>query len=372
MSRILIVGGYGAFGARVAERLAREPGLEIIVAGRSAAAAAAKAAELARVSEAEVSHARLDAAAATHEEIRALAADVLINASGPFQEQDYGLARAAIAARCHYLDLADARAFVMGITALDAAARAANVCVVSGASSVPGLSSAVVQEFAGAFAPLEAIEIGISPGNSFDPGVATAASILGQAGKPHAQLIEERRATLYGWQRLSAHRFPQIGTRLMSPLDVPDLELLPAHYPTLRTARFSAGLEVALFHLGLYGLAWLVRVGLIRDLAPLAGPLLRVKRALRFLGSDRGGMYVRLRGRSPSGAPIELVWHLIARSGHGPYVPGMATVIVAKRLAAGAGPPPGARACFGLFSLADFKAETADLDMTCKLDVAYL
>ena len=36
MGRVLIVGGYGAFGARAAERLAREPGFEIVIAGRSA------------------------------------------------------------------------------------------------------------------------------------------------------------------------------------------------------------------------------------------------------------------------------------------------------------------------------------------------
>ena len=36
MGRVLIVGGYGAFGARAAERLAREPGFDIVIAGRSA------------------------------------------------------------------------------------------------------------------------------------------------------------------------------------------------------------------------------------------------------------------------------------------------------------------------------------------------
>jgi len=48
VSRILVIGGYGAFGARVSERLAHEPGLEVIVAGRREDAAAAYAAQLAR------------------------------------------------------------------------------------------------------------------------------------------------------------------------------------------------------------------------------------------------------------------------------------------------------------------------------------
>jgi saccharopine dehydrogenase-like NADP-dependent oxidoreductase len=349
----------------VAERLAREATLEIVIAGRSNDKAAASARKLARAAKARIAHAALDATMANSEALRALGASIVINASGPFQTQAYELARACIDAGCHYVDLADAPAFVTGITALDAQAKAAGVAVISGASSVPGLSSAVVEEFAGAFASLEAVEIGISPGNSFDPGVATAASILSQAGKPHTELRQGRHETVYGWQGLSRHDFPQIGARWMSAVAVPDLDLLPAHFPTIQTVRVSAGVEVAPFHLGLWSLSWLVRAGLVSDLGTFAAPLLRAKRALRFLGSDRGGMFVTLRGRGADGAHKQLAWHLIARSGDGPYVPAVASVILAKRLAAGGGPAPGAQPCFGLFTLADFEAEVADLDIAC-------
>jgi hypothetical protein len=365
MTRILIVGGYGAFGARAAERLAREPDLEILIAGRSEQKAAAHAAALARTSKGRIAHAGLDARTADADAIDALGARVLINASGPFQRQNYGLARAAIGAGCHYVDLADARTFVTGITALDSEARAAGVTVISGASSVPGLSSAVVREYAGAFHELDAIEIGISPGNSFDPGVATAASILSQAGKPHTELRNGKRETVYGWQGLARHRFLEIGARWMGCVDVPDLDLFPAHYPQLRAARFSAGVEVGLFHFGIWSLSWLVRAHLVRDLGSLAAPLLRAKGVLRVLGSDRGGMFVTMRGRDHNGAAKELAWHLIARSHQGPYVPAIASVVLAKRLAAEQGPPAGARPCFGLFTLADFIAEVADLDIVC-------
>jgi hypothetical protein len=49
-------------------------------------------------------------------------------------------------------------------------------------------------------------------------------------------------------------------------------------------------------------------------------------------------------------------------------VPAIPAVILAKRLAAGKGPPAGASPCFGLFTLAEFAAETADLDITCTLE----
>ncbi|MGI9403596.1 MAG: saccharopine dehydrogenase NADP-binding domain-containing protein [Hyphomicrobium sp.] len=199
--RILIAGGYGAFGAHVAQRLARLPGLEIIIAGRSAARAAAFADSLARSAKAKISQAILDATKASAAEIKALGASVTINASGPFQLQyNYALALACIEAGCHYIDLADARAFVAGIKALDQAARESKICVISGASSVSGVSSAVVRQFAGAFKRLDSVEIGISPGNSFDLGEATTASILGQLGKPFSLRRNGQEDIAYGWQ----------------------------------------------------------------------------------------------------------------------------------------------------------------------------
>jgi hypothetical protein len=43
-------------------------------------------------------------------------------------------------------------------------------------------------------------------------------------------------------------------------------------------------------------------------------------------------------------------------------------VILARGLAAGRGPAPGARPCFGLFSLGEFETEVSDLDITCTLE----
>jgi saccharopine dehydrogenase-like NADP-dependent oxidoreductase len=364
--RILIVGGYGAFGAHVAQRLARQTKLEIIIAGRSAERAAAFASRLARTADATISHAVVDATNVGAAEIKALGARVTVNASGPFQVQNnYPLARACIEARSHYVDLADARAFVTGIKVLDQAARKAKVYVISGASSVPGVSSAVVCKFAGSFRSLDTVEIGISPGNSFDPGEATAMSILRQLGKPFPLRRNGREEIAYGWQGLRRHSFPEIGTRWMCDVEVPDLDLLPAHYPSLQTARFSAGVEVGLFHLGLWSLSWLVRAGLARNPAALAKPLLAAKRRLGALGSDRGGMFVRMLGTDKKGRHQELSWHLIAPSGHGPYVPGIAAVILARNLIAGQAPASGAQPCFGLITLSQFEEEVADLDISC-------
>src|SRR5690606_6736482 len=92
-------------------------------------------------------------------------ADLLIHTAGPFQGRDYAVARAALAAGMHYIDLADGRAFVAGFDTLDAEARRAQRRAVTGASSVPGLSAAVVAAHLHRFSRLELVDAAISPGN---------------------------------------------------------------------------------------------------------------------------------------------------------------------------------------------------------------
>jgi hypothetical protein len=367
-SGILIVGSTGAFGSKIAELLARRPSADLVLSGRTATALDAQAKALSDASGTSVRFAVLDAARTSPQDLAPLGVGIVINASGPFQDAAYGLPRAAIAAGCHYIDLADARAFVTGIRQLDGEARTAGVLAVSGASSVPGLSSAVVSNLRETFAGVFEIDIAISPGNSFDPGVATVRSVLGGIGQPMRVLVDGAWQTVYGWQGLKRGDFGAAGRRFLGYVDVPDLDLLPAHVAGLRTVRFQAGLEVPAFHLGLWAASWLVRGGLAPSLAGLAPGLLSIKRRLGFLGSDRGGMTVTLRGIGRDGRPKSSRWLLVAGSGHGPYVPALAAVALARRLVSGAESRRGALPCHALVSLEDILAEARALDITTEIN----
>lgn len=363
---VLIVGSTGAFGAKIAELLARDSSIDLIVAGRTRATLEAQAVALSRTAERAVRVAVLDAEHTTPDDLRPLGTRLVINASGPYRAGRTDLARAAIGAGSHYVDLADSRTFVAGFrAALDAEARTAGVFAVTGASSVPGLSSAVVAHYRDAFAAIDAIDIAISPGNAFDPGVATVASVLSGVGQPMRMLEDGAWRTVHGWQGLRRGSFGDAGGRWLGYVDIPDLDLLPAHVAGIRTVRFQAGLEVPLFHLGLWCASWLVRSGLVSSLAPLAPPLLAIKRTLRRLGSDRGGMAVTMRGLGRTGKPTALAWLLVARSNHGPYVPALASVALAKRIASGVETRHGALPCHGIVPLADLLAEAQGLDITC-------
>jgi saccharopine dehydrogenase-like NADP-dependent oxidoreductase len=364
LARILIAGGYGAFGSRAAERLACEPGLDIVIAGRSAERAQQAANRIGCRARARLSYSVLDTHALDAVALARLAANIVINASGPFQSQDYGLARAALAAGAHYLDLADARLFVTGFGCLDTFARQAGVLAVTGASTVPGLSAAVLDCFLERFARIETVHYGICPGNSYHPGPATTASVLSTLGRPFKILSDGQSKTVWGWQGLTRHRFPEIGPRWLGDCDIPDLDLFPQRYPTLQTVRFKAGAEVGSFHLALWALSWSRRFGLLRSPRRLVRPLLAIKHQLRFLGSDQGGMFVSLEGKGRDGARLRVDWHLVAKSGHGPFVPVIPAVLLAKKLVRGSAMPIGARACLDLFTLDEFLSEIADLQIT--------
>jgi short subunit dehydrogenase-like uncharacterized protein len=145
--RILILGGYGVFGGRQAELLSDIPAIELLICGRDLARAEAFCGRYtgqARVCPLVLDRADIVAGLRTHRP------DLVVDASGPFQ--DYGADRyavisACIAARIDYLDFADAADFVFGVSRFDTQAKAAGVFVLSGVSSCPVLTAAVLREW---------------------------------------------------------------------------------------------------------------------------------------------------------------------------------------------------------------------------------
>ena len=124
------------------------------------------------VSRTRVTAMMLDTATVTDAALLDRGASVVIDAAGPFREGDYRLARAAIAAGIHYVDLADGRAFVAGFPMLDAAAKKAGVVALTGASSTPALSNAVLDKLTAGWTRVDSVEIAISPGNRAPRGLS--------------------------------------------------------------------------------------------------------------------------------------------------------------------------------------------------------
>ncbi len=352
MKTVLVLGGYGTFGSRIA-RGAAEAGFEVLVAGRSGAKAAAFCAGRDRLLPV-----ALDRGEGLAEALRRHRPFALVDAAGPFQGSGYAVARAALSAGCHYIDIADGRAFVTGIGALDGDARAAGLCAVAGASSLPALSGAVVGRLAEGLERVHAAEIVLSASSRGTAGRSVTAAVLSYLGKPVRLRRGGRWSEARGWQELRRRDFeiagePPLRRRLVALADVPDLDLLPARLPGRPAVSFLAGTDVPLHNIGLWLLSWPVRWNWLGEVTGLAGLLSRIQHWTRFAGSKRSAMEVAVYG-TVGARRIERRWTLIAGEGQGPEIPSLAVPLLLDRLARGA-LPPGATDAGTLLSLDEFQ-----------------
>jgi hypothetical protein len=355
--KILVLGGYGNFGRLICDALVRRSDVELIVAGRRRDKAE-KYCDFLKAGGAgcPVSALEIDILSSqflqTLQEIRP---DVVIHTCGPFQGQDYHVPRACVLAGCHYIDLADDRRFVCDFAALNDQARQHQVIAISGASSVPGLSSVVVDHYAREFAALEEIEFAIVPGSNVEIGEATLKGILSYAGRPFTSREQGKWIDRYGWMDSRRVDFGEtLGTRWLANVDIPDLELFPARYAGVRTVRFQAGHELGMVHLSMHCLAWLARQGWIKHWDRYSGMLYTVGQWFKRLGSDCGGMVVQLSGSNAEGQRVKIIWRLVAKAGVGPRIPTISAIILANKILDGDLTEPGARPCLGMFTLDEF------------------
>lgn len=363
--RVVVLGGTGNFGARICRALAGDARIDLLVAARDQARAKGLAAELGAQA------AELDTAAADFaRRLATLQPGLVIHTAGPFQGQDYGVARAAAAAGSHYIDLADGRRFVCDFAqALDRDFRAAGRIAVSGASTVPALSSAVVDAYLTRFGTLHGIDFCIAPAQRAPRGPATVAGVLSYCGRPVQVWKDGRWQALDGWADPRPVRFARLKTRRGALCDIPDLELFPARYPGVSDVMFRAALEVGATQSGFALLAALRRRGVPLGGAHVAAWLHQAGKLFDPLGTPDGGMVVRLRGQDAAGAPLRLAWNLFAPDHKGPEIPCMAAILLARRLAAGEVMPAGAMPCMGLLRLDEFMPEFARWGMRTDLVV---
>lgn len=356
--KLLILGGYGVFGGRLAELLADIPTIELLICGRNLASAERFCAAyhgVARVRPMQLD--RRDIAAA----LTAEAPDLVVDASGPFQDygaDGYGVIAACITAGVDYLDFADAADFVFGVSRFEAQAQAAGTFVLSGVSSFPVLTAAVLREMAKTI-EIRTVEGGIAPSPFAGIGLNVMRAVVGYAGGPvklmrggqhtHAiGLAESRRFTI-----AVPGRLPLRNIRF-SLVDVPDLRVIPPEYAELTDIWIGAGPVPEILHRMLNLLAKSrARFGL-PSLEPLSRLFYTVLNMMRF-GEHRGGMYVLARGRR-DGKEAQIGWHLLAEGDDGPYIPSMAIEAIIRKMLAGDRPAAGARAGTNALALADYDA----------------
>ncbi len=368
--KILVLGGTGHFGARICRRLAKLSGSELIVTSRDQFRAEVLVDELSEKNpDSTISALSLDQESADFEaELRAIKPFAVIHTAGPYQGQDYHVARACIAAGSHYIDLADGREFVTDFTVLNEYALEAGVLLVSGASTLPGISSAVIAGLKDRFRQIDTIEISIAPAQRTPRGVGTVAAVLSYCGRPFQALADGQWETMHGWQDLRRQHYPELGSRLSAACDVPDLELLPRQVPGVTTVSFHAALDAAWEHVSLWVMAWLTRINVVADWSRYAPFFARISRPLSRIGSDKGGMTIRLTGSNADGQPAEVHWNLLALDNHGPEIPCTPAIVLVKKLLRDEILDRGAVPCLGLFTEQEFMQELAEFSISTTVE----
>lgn len=360
MSSVLILGGYGNFGKRIAFALAKA-GIPVFIAGRSKNKANSFVKEIRETyPDASIELAIFDVNKTLPEQLQKLVPKVVINTCGPFQLCDYSVAETCIEHNVNYIDLSDGREFVSNINSLDNKAKDAGVLVVSGASTVPGLSSAVLEEFKNEFSEIDSLIYGISPGQKANRGLATTRSIMTYVGKPLKPFAGNKNA--YGWQNIYRQEYPELGKRWMANCEIPDLDLLPEHYG-LKFICFSAGMELSFMHLGIWFMSWLVRFGVPLNLEKRSAFLLSLSNWFDIFGTPDGGMHMVIKGKDKNGNPKSIKWFIIAKDGDGPQIPTIPAIILAKKLANGKINEIGAKPCVGLVTLDEYLNELKDFNI---------
>jgi len=358
---VLLIGGYGTFGRRIVTRLATEPDLHIVVAGRNLR----KAKEIC----ADLQHKAITLSPLRFDRTRAIAPqvkqhfDVIIDASGPFQSYtDEAIADYCIAHNIAYFDISDDRAFCARIMT-----KTSSAPLITGLSTYPVLTAAAAKAAAEHFSIMTKIEAGISPAPATDMGRSVVEAVASKAGQPMTALEGgeiKSVAAMTQTRRLgmAAPGASIIGNVLFSCADAPETDALPRLFPDLEDIWCGAGPRPAWLHRLFILMAKMRAMKLLPNIDLFSGLMHRVQNALPAR-DDRGAMCVYIHGRDLEGAPQTRSWHLIARGESGPHIPALPAVILIETLLRGGSLPPGAQYGSDLLELSDFDVRFANLDI---------
>lgn len=377
---VLIIGGYGEFGGRLAQLLQRD-GVSVVVAGRDFN----KARQFCSANGG--TPLKLDITTDLNL-IDTLDVDVVVDAAGPFQsygndEQRYHLARQTLKCGAHYLDLSDDGKFSSGISCLDTLAKQQQRFALSGASSTPALSGAVVTALQANLCSIEKIETSILPGSRAPQGHSVMSAILDQVGNPVSFWRDGAWEEHIGWSTPVRKRINNTLCRNANLINAADAVLFPKHF-NARTVIFRAGLAMPIMHLSLQWLGALRSYGLLPNLSKFIAPLRWCANRLVPFGSDHGGMLVEVIGKRKSASTlsdgqllepttnksvtaetfssesplVSSTWCLSAEPGQGPFIPTIAVRAILRNLHQ---VPSGARACIGELPLHKYVQAMNDL-----------
>jgi hypothetical protein len=209
--RVLIAGGYGVFGRLLAAELLRTTPADIVIGGRNPAEVGRACRELDRSRQGRVEPMAIDLARPGELRRAAEGCVAVACTAGPFQGLRAGIVDEVVEAGAHWVDIADATDWVLGILEdpeLDERACAAGVAVGTGLSTLPALSGTLAGALLERLPRARTATVVLSIGNRNRKGSAAIASAL-VSGMRDSSRVET-----------------PLGPRLAYRIDAPDERLL--------------------------------------------------------------------------------------------------------------------------------------------------
>jgi len=353
--RILVLGGDGIIGRYISRHIALMPTAECVIGCRHPP-------RTVTVEGGKLSAFRVDSRDPSSLRQACEGVFAVVNATGPLQAHDYTVPELCASLGIHYVDLDDSRAHVQGITRLNRRALQQNCQIMSGASAVPAVSTALVDLLVPEFDRISEIHASISIGNQTAFGEATLRTLLSHAGNSYRMKENGRWRNTYGWSQSEKVAFPNpIGRRRVYLCEVPELDIFPSRYGA-QTVSFRAGMELRLFNHGLYVMAWLRRLGWLKSLTGLTRSLSISSRLFRGLGTAHGGMRVHVRGRK-NGNELQHTIFLISRGTNGLVISCSPALALIRKWVERGVSTSGAVPCVGQLSWDEIKTEMVNHDI---------
>jgi saccharopine dehydrogenase (NAD+, L-lysine forming) len=277
-ARVVIVGGYGHVGRRLAAVL--QSSRTVVIAGRRAEAAERTAAELGTLAAPEA----VDAITGDGLAAAARPGDVVLNSAG--DHRDARLLRRSIELGCHYTDLTADPRTIAAMLDLDAAATAAGTSALLGIGLAPGATNVLARAALDLLPQADHIDIGLLLSLADGFGPQAVEWTLGAVATPLAMDHSGSSTDVVAFRSRRRLGFGPLGSYPVYEFGFPEQVFLPATLavPSVR------GWFTLKPTLATRALALTARTGVLRPL--LAQPRLRrslVRLSSRLPASSRGG-----------------------------------------------------------------------------------
>lgn len=215
MKRVIVLGGQGLFGRTVVEQL-KLLGISALVAGRH-----------------QTADIQLNANDAASLRKGLAAGDLVVDTAGPFQCRSLALVQTATEVGFDVVDINDNLHYAEQVLTLGKQIAAAGIRVLSSASSVSALASAVVLQ-SGVSNPVRVTAF-LAPASRHTANPGSAISLIESVGCPVRTFHDGKLQTQRGWTE--PHRFPMPGP--LGPIfgrlfESADAIYLPRIWPSLR------------------------------------------------------------------------------------------------------------------------------------------